>query len=87
MQPIYNLLQTLIPAQSPNFIPRLLLQGAYHTQSIFEGLRMCAEVSNCVCFQRGRRWSFLEDICVGQGRMLGKDVRSNSKVVECVLSI
>ena len=66
MQPIYNLLQALIPAQSPNFIPRLLLQGTYHTQSIFEGLCMGAEVSNCVCFQRGRRGSFLEDICMGQ---------------------
>ena len=69
MQPIYDFLQTYIPTQSPNLIPCLLLQGTYHTQCIFEGLGVCAEVSNCVCLQRGRRWSFLEDICVGQERM------------------
>lgn len=31
MQPIYDFLQTYIPTQSPNLIPRLLLQGTYHT--------------------------------------------------------
>lgn len=80
MQSIYDFLQTYIPTQSPNLIPRLLLQGTYHTQCIFEGLCVCAEVSNCVCLQRGRRWSFLEDICVAQERMLGKGVHGNSKV-------
>ena len=80
MQPIYDFLQTYIPTQPPNLIPRLLLQGTYHTQSIFEGLCVCAEVSNCVCLQRGCRWSFLEDICMEQERILGKDVRGNNKV-------